>query len=146
MHYAASWLEAHLETRLPQPAADVDVFPVEEEALVPPSDALEGASPDEPHRAGNPLDRAWSLVDQRIANHLICPRRVWEDPVEEQRLSVGGAEARKPSHGELQRTVLLHDPRRYQADGRVIAQDTHELDDRGRFDASVRVEKQRVGR
>ena len=86
------------------------------------------------------------LVRGRVADHLVHPRRLGEDAVEEERLREARAQAREAAQREVERAVGLLDPRRDRADALVPVELGRERLDRVGADPRVRVEEEHVRR
>ena len=81
------WVEKDCRPRLPHTPAQIDIFAVQKEALVEPTELFEDASPDEQTRARNPIGRPYVLVGGWIAHDLVGPGSVRRESMKEQRLT-----------------------------------------------------------
>ena len=60
---------------------------------------------------GQPLGRAGALVDGGVADQLVGPGRARQQPVQEERLREGRAQAREAAQAAGERAVVVEDPR-----------------------------------
>jgi hypothetical protein len=146
VHGDGTRLEPKLEPGVTEPAAEIEVFAVEEEAFVETAQIFKSRAPDQQARSRSPLGPAGALVGFRVAHELVGPLRVGEEPVEEERLSIRRAKTRKPTLRKIQRPVFGHDPRRYRADPGSVLCDADQAPDRSAVDRGVGVKEECEGR
>ena len=128
----------------PQPATEVDVLAVHEEPLVEAAELDEGVASHEDAGARDPVGRPTPCVGVLVANELVRPRRPREHAVEEERLGIRRSEAREQPLREVERAVVVDDPRRDGTDARFLVEHPCECAQRRRVDPGVRVQDEHV--
>jgi hypothetical protein len=101
-----------------QPAAEIGVFPVQEEVLVHAADLIERAAPDEHTGARHPVDV--ERLDPSVERRQVVPRqRIVREAARQPRAAAGnrGRQPWKPSCGALHAAVGVEDLGRH--DGRI---------------------------
>ena len=94
-----------------QPAAEVDVLAVHEEAVVEAAKLLEQRPAEKDAGSRNPVRRSRSLVCVGAPDELVGPRGAGKEPVQEEGARVGRAQSRKSPLRVVELAVRVPDAR-----------------------------------
>jgi hypothetical protein len=132
----------HAEPGSPESITEILVFAVEEKAFVKTADTLESGAAYQHASSGNPFVRARTEVSIVIAHHLVRPRGMGQETVEEERPTPGRSQTRKSTKGEIERPVPIDDAWCNKARVGVFLERFDESLERRRINRGVWVQKE----